>query len=90
MQSMTTIANRALGLAYISQPKVKPNQNGNKKIFGHLPPKQEPFDVNSRHFVWKEPSSHGLLRFTEITVHWPGSIGSTGTIGRFSFDVLFI
>lgn len=55
-----------------------------------LPPKQEPFDVNSRHLVWKEPSSEGLCKFTEMTVHWPGSTRATGTTGRFSFDVLFI
>lgn len=56
----------------------------------NIPPKQEPFDVNSLHLVWKEPSSEALFKFTEITVHCPGSTGATGTTGRFSFDVLFI
>lgn len=34
----------------------------------HLPPKHDPFDVNSLHFVWNEPNSAGLLNFTETTV----------------------
>lgn len=55
-----------------------------------IPPKQEPFDVNNLHLVWKEPSSEGLCKFTEMTVHWPGSIDATGTTGKFSFDVLFM
>lgn len=56
----------------------------------YSPPKQEPLLVNSRHLVWKEPSSGGLVKFTEITVHCPASTGATGTTGRFSFDVLFM
>lgn len=63
-------------------------QNGCGRVH-YSPPKHDPFDVKSRHFVWNEPNSGGLMSVTEITVLVFGSIDAIGVIGRFSFDVLF-